>query len=458
MFESKKYEELIKPDNGWKTTDLLCLSYSANPRYVEEVVRGTGMNKAYHDDLETICKHALFVLQQDRAVGAWEDRYDNLIAQHLLCNGHIVAFLHEDGEASFHPKLILQVLRKENEQKLRMIVSSRNLTGENLLEGAICLEGAPDGGHAGKNGQLIALFNKIKENEQTAELLDRMIGLCEQTEFCVGDGSTAEVLVGGIEKSLLLDRFEKDLQAADDCVIISPFLSASFLKKHLNNRKIQPLVVGNRSDYTADFKAEMDKLPFYVLKEENSSDGNSEEDSDNETENVSGLTLHAKIYAMDKGDSSVLYIGSANFSHNGFCRNCEIVVRVKTEKLRYADELRTALRDRIEPCGEEWTREPDTEYESRCLPEVVDADVDKIKAAIVQRFAEQRKKEQLVDLFYELFGKTISEEEPINDAIKKLLDADREDLAIYAERICEIAPEELVKNLHQELKEALKQV
>lgn len=474
MWESKKFNELLKPDSGYRTTDLLLLSYSMNPHYVQTAIKDTGIHHTYKNEID-MAEHILCVLQEDRAPGAWDDCYVNTLTQCLLYKGRILGFPH-NGK-SFHPKLAVMVMQDaEKKQRVRLVIGSRNLTSQNYLEAAICLEGDVKNADDGTNdtpGIVCDPSGLVKLLETTVSGID--VNFWKTIQYCISSADYTEsihridpditkldILAGG-DGMPGFGSFCTDWASAKRAVILSPFISVSHLKDYLigmNHKEVH--IYANPSDYTKDMERLLNSqnlnsqknVTFKVCARPQSNgeadDGEADEPA------ADGVFLHAKVYAMDLEHRSVLYIGSANFSENGFARNYELLVRIE-KNCNSADSFVAALKDKMKDCtaapakiwesgGEEIEPQPLPK-----LPKVVEAQLEKLR----ERYENEQEQENLTEFVYELFGETVRGA-PIDFAAKRLLEMSVDDFGRLRERLENtVAHGDQAKALKKELKTAL---
>lgn len=472
MLECKTLNELLRPTEGFTVSDLLLLSYSVNPRFLETAVRDAGLCRTYNT-LSELAGHILCIMQEDRASGAWDDKYVNTVAQYLLHSGRVLGFSHNnDGDPSFHPKLTVAVMQnQEGTQRIRLIIGSRNLTSERYLESAVCLEGV-----VSKDRQaapavdpkgLSALLEKLREKFSTVSpFLNNIDSLCNAADF---SESLKKIIPGAAVKNSsicsenLSCTFDNDWKSAEKAVIFSPFLHPEYLKKHLELPCPDHIhIYANPSDYTKEMEGLLkdysERVKFWIPKSTDGKEESNDSSENAESENISGVFLHAKMYALDLADHSVLYIGSANFSENGFTRNTELLVRIKATSFSFVDALNNAMRERREKPKETWDTRGDEMMERRNLPSG-DKDNEKILKELDKRYENEREQDELTDFVYQLFEKTVRGA-PLDFAIRKLLSIEpasgENAFAALRKRVEDtVTYSDLVKRLREELIAAL---
>lgn len=356
-FVTQPFNALLIPPPGWQAVELLTLNYSVAYDALNELVSLSGICHAY-DNPHDLTKHIWVFLHKDRFTTPDCNPAYKLAAL-LLKHYHIFTVA---AGATFHPKLtaILYENEDKTQQKLRLIVSSRNLTTENNLEAGIKLETTvfdPQKLDAALLGLLHTAFLKGKcadaKGSSAAPISCLLqadfiqwcadhcrVAMCilqaDFSQWCADHGfEGVEFLTPQYYKSPSRSAAYNDLRAlldsaAQGCtrfVAVSPFLnSASYLRKLLpaNGRwtliTSHQVVQGVYDDFAKS--GDLNKLRCYAYP-----DGNSPH-------------LHAKIYAFTTVDAQNtpvhhLLLGSANFSHNGLERNYELDVHIVSKQPKH---------------------------------------------------------------------------------------------------------------------------
>ncbi len=117
------------------------------------------------------------------------------------------------------------------------------------------------------------------------------------------------------------------------CVVISPFVSASIIKR-LTERRRETVLISRPEELDALPKQTLDNLSE-VLTLAPSADADvegpdEEQESEASDETLSGL--HAKLFVIDDGWDARIWTGSANATHAAFHRNVEFLVELRGKK------------------------------------------------------------------------------------------------------------------------------
>lgn len=409
-FETCKWNDFLTPPQGYRPTDLLLLTYSLHPTALEETLVQSGMTRTYAQNPEELAAHVRCFCQQDR----WQDSgalwQEHLYTQLLLAKKKIVAVKGQKG--SFHPKL-LAILYESSQPAgsplLRVVVSSRNLTGTSSREAALCLETDCFSGKNAVSWDLLFAGEDMREDAVYQKLQQADFTACVQILF--GQNAACEFVVSGGGSAPLPGLLRSWSQGARRFVAVSPFLGGwEFVESFLpveNGRKqySRALILTNRgiSRQLYDQSRQHDGL-FRCL-------GNGTEDIGTDD------FLHAKVYAVqDAGGVYHLLVGSANFSENGFNANTELMVHVTSTQVNFCKCIVDPLRDSLTPCTLQ--TDDDATRPGMAVPqkELTDEQVRDLCGKI--RLAQSA--QELANLFYQVFREPVAGRDPVDYAVDVL--------------------------------------
>lgn len=236
-----------------------------------------------------------------------------------------------------HPKV--WVLRYESvgepthghrpEQRLRVLVASRNLTFDASWDTMVRLDEATDsaGASLAPVGKLFeGLLNNVVCTVST-DHRNRVLSLSaslETTQFALPMG------VDDLRTHILgLSRRPSPLPGAvERSLIISPFVSDDFFTR------VRPAPVGelvSRPESLDLLRSEtLDKVASVYAFDDGSTPDVDVEHEGSSTEDPGRplVGLHAKIFAFEEGDRARLFLGSANATGGAFSSNVEILVEL----------------------------------------------------------------------------------------------------------------------------------
>lgn len=246
--------------------------------------------------------------------------------------------------SSFHPKL--WVVRyedrvKKRKAKYKVLVLSRNLTGDRSYDISMVIDGEISSSVSGENKELCDFISYLNKKEKFANSKIFIRDL-KKVAFSL-EGS----IIDSIEfLNIIEGKFQGDLftKKCDDLLVISPFLSEGKLKEIYNTSKGKPKLFSRKHELGKIKKQITELFTAYHLKDE-IVDG--ESILDNENNNVvKQQDIHSKIYVKDVGSKTELYLGSANCSYRAFNNNTEFLVKLVMNKKDYS--VNKAVKELIE--------------------------------------------------------------------------------------------------------------
>ncbi len=415
-FKTCKWNDFIIPPKGYRSTDLLILTYSLHPTILEEVLIQSGLVRRYRDNPEELADHVRCFCQVDR----WQDSdalwNEHLYIQLLLAKKRIVGVERHSG--SFHPKMmaiLYESCQHEGEHLLRLVISSRNLTKTSNLEGALCLE-TKCFNSMGNEEQWQFLFKNISidinKDVLYQKLLQADFTLCVEKLF--GIGTVCEFLVLGEKSKSLYEILKTHASTAKQFIAVSPFLGSwQFIQDFIPNDDALILTNQGISEELFFVSEKYPKLLRCLY--------NSDEQQDADAENF----LHAKIYATEgyNGEHH-LFMGSANFSENGFCKNTELMVHLTSKETNFCWQIRASLPPELGQCTLQM--DSDTISQGAKVPKY-NLNPDELQELCKKISDLNSDKDELGTLFYHVFGEPVAGREPVDYAVDVLGNCDLND-------------------------------
>jgi len=357
---TNKINNIFKTPRGYKVTHIFGTSYSVNGSVLNDVIKQTVIHRN-----EKFYNNVLFVCQNNRYVGGLGKGDSDPVARILFLEGRIIGV---EQSGSFHPKVwIFRYENKKEAEKIlyRVAVLSRNTTSQNMLEGGIVLEGFVGTAKTNSNQGLIDFINSIeavKDDKVVKQIVEDM----EKVEFKT-DGFDSYAFLPTKNRTLSAGIKEdiKENENIENSVAISPFLGT---KNFLNVKNI----ITRQAEYTKEVKTNFQNVDFFWYIEDTDSENTSEQVENDSTYSFSGNEhpLHAKVYAFDYDDKSVLYAGSANYSENGFNNNTELMIKITSTETQFADVIMNSFNGRLEQIDNIYDSDKEEPIEPKELPKL----------------------------------------------------------------------------------------
>lgn len=249
----------------------------------------------------------------------------------------------------FHPKVwVLRFRDAEGGLVHRVLMLSRNLTFDNSWDTILVLDESDDPRENLLPGEELVDYLATTaswavapglSNERAAELadlIDSLRGVSFSTPAGFKDATwVARTGERTVHSRSLWDDVTGGVHAQDRAtraLVISPFLDTSLADLVDRCGTVWLLSRAESLDTLGDLG---DRVETFVLDPAADLDGTVDEAD----ENGAGPTaagrlagLHAKIYLVERGHSTTLYVGSANATRGGFGRNAEFGVRLTGRK------------------------------------------------------------------------------------------------------------------------------
>ncbi len=233
---------------------------------------------------------------------------------------------HKNSFASFHPKvwIILERHKESEEQQLKVMVMSKNLTYATDMDVACVLTGKVMRRHATSAAQekhqpLLYLLNWLNgfsttKQKQLLHTLQEVIPCVEHFDIDENLFEDYDFHLMGVPnydgKACLADMVSK----AGDTIVISPFIDLPTIGEFAK-RKGRKLLITRPNSCTPDI---FNLLPDQVYATKMSLISPDEEGS--------YVNLHEKIYFIKDSRVNRLFLGSTNATENGFDRNVELLL------------------------------------------------------------------------------------------------------------------------------------
>ena len=260
---------------------------------------------------------------------------------------------------AFHPKTwILRYVNQNGEKKYRFAVLSRNLTFDRSWDISFCMDSAEKEDHTDKTIPIIDFLNYLRDRisnavqdfrrkrsmlKALAEDL-RAVSFSLENEkfedFTVMPLGIGEKTYDLLKDPLLCQKKGSRDYTFHDLVVVSPFISASFVE--FWNRSEHDIAGTNRTLITRkselpSLKAEQaSRFKVYVLKDDIVDGEGSISEGETETQRQD---IHAKIYLRMKYPNTDLYLGSMNATESGAFRNVEMMIRLRTKNRHLNGEI-----------------------------------------------------------------------------------------------------------------------
>ena len=238
----------------------------------------------------------------------------------------------------FHPKTwVLRFLDRSQEPSYRLIVLSRNLTGDRSWDAILWFDGQPEGQPYESNEPLARFVTALPGLAVTPLPRARraaLVALAEELRRVnwdlpagVREARFHPIGLPGLRPFPVEEHFSGDRSLA-----IAPFVREGALRRLLRTEAGQAAVLVSRGE-------ELDALPPGVLErldvyELDPMASLSGDDDEEDTSQTFLTRLHAKLFVVERARLAHLFVGSANATDAGLGDNieflCELIGPVKT--------------------------------------------------------------------------------------------------------------------------------
>lgn len=259
----------------------------------------------------------------------------------------------------FHPKLwVLRFKRPGSIEDvvLRLLVLSRNLTGDRSWDLSLSLDGTPSKRTVAQNrplSDLVAALPDLAESPPGRRIRQHCEKIADELRQ-----TTWKELPGAFGKlafhSLGLNRRSWLPKPSKRLAVISPFVSASALNALAATTQEAVVLVSRPDELARVSKASLSKFGALMMLHESA-----ETDDGDDTAAADRLKhgLHAKAYIVENGWDTTLYLGSANAT------NASLVAGTNIEILAELTGKRSRVGGIDSFLGDEGLREYLTEFE-----------------------------------------------------------------------------------------------
>ncbi len=222
--------------------------------------------------------------------------------------------------ALFHPKLwVVRYLTSDGSYEMRLLIGSRNLTGDRSWDTCLRLDGIRSGGPKATNRPLAGLLRHAmrlavpKVSDARAAAITALIEDVRRTEWELPEGADGlEFFTPGVPGAKRPDF------PGSRAALISPFWNEGGMK--IVGQADDLIVVGRQEELDRLPEQHLDGVDTYVLNE---LAGLGATEGERSTGLLTGL--HAKIYVTEYNRRAWMYVGSANATDAAFTHNVELL-------------------------------------------------------------------------------------------------------------------------------------
>ena len=229
----------------------------------------------------------------------------------------------------FHPKVwVLRFLDRSKEPSYRLLVLSRNLTGDRSWDTILWLDGRSAGLPVSGSVPLAQFVAALPELTVTRLPLDRRAALIELAEEL---GRVHWDLPAGVREVRFHPiglRGSSPFPADEHfsgyrALVVSPFVRSGAIRRLLRPEAGRPAVLVSRGEELAGLPDDaLDGLDVYELDPAASLSG---DDVEEETRPAFLTHLHAKLFVVERARLAHLFVGSANATDAGLGGNIELL-------------------------------------------------------------------------------------------------------------------------------------
>lgn len=243
----------------------------------------------------------------------------------------------------FHPKVWALRFEGRGRQHHRILIMTRNLGFDNAFDVIVRLDEDPDCRQPVDVRDLtraLATYRDIaarQPREDQQDLINSLVGSIGRARFAVPEPFSRGRLVAGEPGR----RRRPFLATCDNALAVSPFLTADAVRWFLptatqwsgivSRRGALDNVAGALADTSRVMRVKDALLNAQQAAETDLDDpalDQTSEDEDPNELNPAASGLHAKLYVQDVGDTSTVWIGSANLTRAAFGTNYEMSIQM----------------------------------------------------------------------------------------------------------------------------------
>lgn len=249
----------------------------------------------------------------------------------------------------FHPKIwVLRFRDAEGGVLHRVLVLSRNLTFDNSWDTILVLDESddprenllPGGELADYLATVVSWAVAPGPSAEPMEELTELATSLNRVSFAAPAGFKDAAWVARTGERTVHSRSLWDdvtggvhaQERATRALVISPFLDTSLADLADRCGKVQLLSRAESLDAFGDLPGQAEAFVLDPSADLDGVEDNADEGSAGPTAAGRLAGLHAKIYLVERGHSTTLYVGSANATRGGFGRNAEFGVRLTGRK------------------------------------------------------------------------------------------------------------------------------
>lgn len=226
----------------------------------------------------------------------------------------------------FHPKIWLIKYKNEwNEESYRFICLSRNITFDTSWDFAFAVNGKKSTVQSEVGKQISRFFKELQPEGLRKRQRDIYLQALEdikRVHFDTPNNLEMSFHPLGLKRNEIpFNANEYDRQC-----IVSPFLRRKFEPEHLAKENV--LISSSYEIHKMEQKSKEQFKEILVINDALFDFETNDDDSVKELDDV-GSDLHAKMYFLEKGKNTDLFIGSANATDAAFSQNVECLVCLK---------------------------------------------------------------------------------------------------------------------------------
>ena len=353
---------LLVPPEGWRLERAVATTYSLDLETLLAVLLPLGVGGNWNIDPETFADGPLLL----RALWRVAPRLTVFHQAGQIAVPHRSTPLHAlldrilvpvalpplRGTApAFHPKTwTIEFRNADGESLFRFLVLSRNLTRDDSLDIALALESGSGRRGLSRARPLVGFLNFLDTcipadlphaREHSRRLAELSRGL-----FAHPIALAKESVWDGFDLLPLYDAASRRIFAADPLfagspgrvIAISPFLSASVIRRLATHSDAPPVVLTRPDAYANLGRSIQQSIDAWALKDRVASP------EPDDPENHRDSDLHAKLYLRESPSESAILLGSVNATESGMNRNVEFAVRLHaSQKVLNGDKLLAGL-------------------------------------------------------------------------------------------------------------------
>mgnify|MGYP003885829985 CR=1 FL=1 len=347
-WQGQPYLDELRPERGETIRLALIATYSVDLSAIAAMLlaliarnddKGSGAAIDFAEAVDQLRDRVRVIVQRGRIA-----RPASLPRVAGILDQFVIEQTHDERIRSWHPKIALVAYEgPRGPTRWRLWIGSRNLTRSQDLEAGVLLDGYRKRGKGrtkldgiGNLGANLASFAKRSDASAISEELDAVW-------WQAPDGFRLRAILDGLGEDVGL-AVEPPAGVIDGITIVSPFLSAGFLKKagHWGPEGGRTLVSSmpalvDMASKAGSPLAAFSRVLAYAAPDETIENKGPEAAQSARTEDYEAepqpLALHAKLVAFHQGNTSIVRIGSANATDRAWSgRNSEVMVELEANE------------------------------------------------------------------------------------------------------------------------------